>query len=312
MCYINEIKNKLVGLFVKFKSIIIKAIITILKFAFVIFLVGLFLFLSVWLSKYCNIQNPTEVESQEIYIFGISLENWCTWITLFGLLFTAIWSMHQYNKNKLSKQQEKASEIAKDFSNELIEKMGIVFDVLMPNIAMQKMISKIVQSKKLNQFTTIEISAILDDKDCFEKCDKIIHSKRTQSRYDKILEQRYSDVERNKFDSYFPLLVENTLNRLEAICINISSQAAGSQFIYDSLHQSFLRTIEVLSIRISSSNHNNVDKYYTNIIQVYDMWNIRKNKDIKKLNKTNKKISKLENKMEKTINNLLSKKSKTV
>lgn len=312
MCYINEIKNKLVALFSKIKAITIKAIITIIKFVSVVVLVGLFLFLSVWLSKYCNIQNPTEVESQEIYIYGISLDNWCTWITLFGLLFTAIWSMHQYNKNKLSKQQEKASEIAKDFSNELIEKMGIIFDVLMPNIVMQKMVSKIVKSNKLNQFTTIEISAILDDKDCFDKCDKIIHSKRTQNRYNQILEQRYSEVERNKFDSYFPLLIESTLNHLEAACINISSQAAGSQFIYDSLHQSFLQTIEILSIKISSNNHNNVDKYYTNIIQVYDMWNIQKNKDIKKLNKTNKKISKLENKVEKTINNLLSKKNKTV
>lgn len=250
------------------------------------------------------ILNPEGVESQQILFLGISLENLVAWFTSIALIATALWSMYQYTKNKISKQQEKASEIAQDFSNTLIEKMGIISDVLMPNHEIQKMITKIVKSKKLNQFTTLEIRNILEDEKCFEKCDKIIHSKRTQ--------ERYNDIEKNRFDSYFPLLVENTLNHLEAICINISSQAAGSQFIYDSLHQSFLRTVEILSIKLSSNNRNNVDKYFTNIIQVYDMWNKQKMKDIQKLRKTQNKIDKLNNKAKKEINNLLSKKNKTV
>ena len=56
--------------------------------------------------------------------------------------------------------------------------MGIISDVLMPNHEIQKMFSKIVKSRKLNQFTTLEIRNILEDEKCFEKCDKIIHSKR--------------------------------------------------------------------------------------------------------------------------------------
>lgn len=258
------------------------------------------------------ILNPEGVESQQILFLGISLENLVAWFTSIALIATALWSMYQYTKNKISKQQEKASEIAQDFSNTLIEKMGIISDVLMPNHEIQKMITKIVKSKKLNQFTTLEIRNILEDEKCFEKCDKIIHSKRTQERYNEILKERYNDIEKNRFDSYFPFLVENTLNHLEAICINISSQAAGSQFIYDSLHQSFLRTVEILSIKLSSNNRNNVDKYFTNIIQVYDMWNKQKMKDIQKLRKTQNKIDKLNNKAKKEINNLLSKKNKTV
>lgn len=256
--------------------------------------------------------NPDNVDSQEILFYGISLNNIGTWFTSIALFFTALWSMYQYTKNRISKQQEKASEIAQDFSNTLIEKMGIISDVLMPNNEIQKMISKIVKSKKLNQFTTLEIKNILEDEKCFEKCNKIIHSKRTQKRYDEILKKRYNNTEKGRFDSYFPLLVENTLNHLEAVCISISSQAAGSQFIYDSLHQSFLQTVEILSIKISSNNRNNVDKYYTNIIQVYDMWNKQKTKDIQKLRKTQNKINKLDNKAKKEINNLLSKKNKTV
>lgn len=281
----------------------------------IICIVLLLLFIAIITFIFFNnaiILNPQNVESQEVLFCGISLENLGTWFTSVALIFTALWSMYQYTKNKLSKQQEKASEIAQDFSNTLIEKMGIISDVLLSNHEVQKMFSKIVKSKKLCQFTTLEIQNILEDPKCFEKYDKIIHSKRTQQRYDEILKRRYNTNEISKFNSYFPLLVENTLNHLEAICINISSQAAGSQFIYDSLHQSFLNTIEILSIKISSNNHNNVDKYYTNIIQVYDMWTKQKSKDIFKLRKTQSKIDKLNHRAKKEINKLLSKKNKTV
>ena len=121
-----------------------------------------------------------------------------------------------------------------------------------------------------------------------------------------------NNKEKEKFDSNFNVLVSNTLNQLEAICISISSEAAGSQFIYESLHQMFLSTIEILYLKISDSNRNNVDKYYTNVISVYNMWNFQKDKDIKKLTKTSKKIQKLENKMNKEIKNLLNKQTKTV
>lgn len=255
---------------------------------------------------------PKDVQSQEIYIYGISLNNIGIWFTAIGLIVTAFWSMYQFTKNKISKQQEKASEIAQDFANNLIEKMGIISDVLLANKEFKKMIIRIVKSRELNQFTALEISKILKDDRCFQKCNKIIHSKRTQKRYSEILNKRYNSFERNRFESYFPLLVENTLNHLEAICINISSQAAGSQFIYNSLHQSFLNTVEVLSIKISSNNNNNIDKYFINIIQVYNMWNYQRQKDIDKFKKTKNRIKKLENKANKEIYNLLNKKNETV
>lgn len=280
---------------------------------FCIILLGLFIGIITYLFfNNSTIQNPETVESQEILFCGISLDNISTWFTSIALICTALWSMYQFVKSRTSKQQEKASEIAQDFASNLIEKMGIISDVLLPNQEMEQMISKIVQSKELNQFTTIEISNILKDENCFKKCNEIIHAKETQERYDKILSERYNDEEKKKFDSYFPLLVENTLNHLEAICINISSHAAGSQFIYNSLHQSFLNTVEVLSIKISSNNYNNVDKYYINIIEVYNMWNEQKTKDIEKLNATQRKISKLDSKAKKEIYKLLNKKSRTV
>lgn len=253
----------------------------------------------------------TNNQSQEIYIYGISLGNISIWFTIIGLVITAFWSIYQFTKSKTLKQQEKASEIAKDFANNLIERMGLISDVLMPNKEIENMIKK-VDTSKLKQFTVVEMIEILNDNKCFDKFHSIVNSKRTQKRYIKILNSRYNKFEQQKFDSFFPLLIENTLNKLEAICINISSQAAGSQFIYESLHQVFLNTVEILCILISNSNMNNVDKYYVNIIYVYNMWNLQKKKDITKFNKTNNKIYKIQNKVDNEIKKLLNKPIKTV
>lgn len=262
--------------------------------------------------KIAVIQNPEVVDSQEIYIYGISLDNLSTWFTFLGLIIAAFWSMHQYNKNKAIKQQERASEIAQDFADNIIEKLGLISDTLMPNLEIQKIVAQIVKSKQLKQFTTWEIASILGDEKCFEKYQQIIRSEDTQKRYTELLNKHYSRSEREKFNSCFPLLLENTLNHLEASCINISSKAAGSQFIYDSLHQSFLNTVEILAVVISTNNHNNIDKYFINIIEVYNMWNTQKEKDIIKFNKTQKKINDLNNKAKKEVFKLLNKKSKTV
>lgn len=288
--------------FIKFVSERILSILLTLIFVLIV----TFLFF-----KIVVIQNPEVVESQEIFLCGISLDNLGTWFTFVGLIITAFWSIHQYNKNITSTQQEKASEIAQKFSNNLIERMGLISEVLMQNQEVEKII-KIIHSNKISQFTVLEVQDIFNNKDCINNFEKIIRSRNTQKRYDKILEKNYNAKEREKFDSNFHMLVGKTLNELEAICISISSKAAGSQFIYESLHQMFLNTVEILYLKISSVNFNNVDKYYTNIISVYNMWNIQKNRDIKKLEKIKKKIQKNQEKTEKEIKKLLNKQVKTV
>lgn len=259
------------------------------------------------------IQNPETVESQQILFCGISLENIATWFTSIALICTALWSMYQFVKSRTSKQQEKASEIASKFANNLIEKLGLISKTLLSNSEIAKIVKTIDNSTvPLSQFTIYEIKEIFNDEHIFKKVDNILKSDEIQKTYTDFLKDKYSEQEKQKFSEKFPVLVESTLNELEAICINISSQAAGSQFIYDSLHQYFLSTVKILSITISSNNSNNVDKYYTNIIQVYNMWTKQKNLDIKKLNKTNSKINKMHKKVDKEVKKLLSKKSKTV
>ena len=139
-----------------------------------------------------QIQNPESIESQQILLFGISLENLSIWFTFVGLIITAFWSIMQYTQNKAIQQQEKASEIASDFADNIIEKLSIISCVLMSNEDVKKMVHKLVHSKQLKQFTTWEVSGALKDKNCFENYQQIISCKTIQRKYEKILKKHYN------------------------------------------------------------------------------------------------------------------------
>lgn len=304
MYYINKIKRHLSNWFEYVKEHLVRIIFIIIIFALFCFLFTLFPRENVLDSNY-------NISEQHIVIFGITLENWLTALSIIGLIIGAIWAIYQFDKNINRKQQEKASEIAKNFADNFVERFAIICEVLLKNKEIRAMLSKIT-NENLKSFTKMEILDIVKDNNCFNKYTQIINSKKTQVKYETLLNKLYNEKEQEKFNSHFPRLVENTLNQLEAACINISSNAAGSEYIYNSLHQSFLQFVEILSIRIATNNRNNVDKYYTHIIQVYNMWNAQKLKDIEKFNKTQKRINKLNNKAKKEVRKLLEKKNKTV
>lgn len=304
MYYLNKIKKHLANWANYFIEHFVR-VVTMCAFLFF----ACYLFIN--FSNKINIIEQETITDQLILFFGITLENWSTFLVIVGTIIAAIWALYEFDKMVSRNQQEKASEIAQSFADNLVERFAIISDVILSNQEMQQLLVK-VSNSNLKSFTTLELKEITGDPQCFKKCYKIINSKKTQQRYLNKLKKLYNEDERKKFDSYFPLMVENTLNRLEAACINISSEAAGSEYIYNSLHQSFLQFVEVLAIRISANNTNNVDKFYTNIIQVYNMWNKQKNKDIKKFRKTEKKISKLNSKVNNEIRKLMEKKNKTV
>lgn len=80
----------------------------------------------------------------------------------------------------------------------------------------------------------------------------------------------------------------NTLNNLEYLCMYIATNVADEKYIYNSLHQQFLKCIALLYFEISIANTDNKDKYYTNIIHVYNLWKkkylcvVQKEKKLKK------------------------------
>lgn len=300
----DTIKNNIqhfidVGKYFKERLLCIITIIIITSCIIVIFL------------KFSIIVEPENVECQQIIFCNISLDNWGILLTIIGLIGTAIWSMYQYTKSKNLNQQEKAAKVANDFANNIVERLGLISSTL-TNIEKYNTLLEKINVDDLNNFNTYEIIKSSNDKYIFDKFNILLHSSQMQKKYEQLLLNRYNSDESKMFDSNFIILIQNTLNKLEAICMNISSNAAGSQYIYPSLHQVFLRNIYILSPFISENNITGVDKYYINIIQVYNLWNTEYNKELYKFNKSQEKLKKLKEKQEKEIQKILKKNPRTV
>ena len=334
----------------------------------VLIILGTIAIFSIIILATSQINNPTNIESQEILFLGISLNNWGTLITVLGLALTAIWSMYQYTKNKMSNQQEKSAEIAKLFSDELLDKCSLIGSVINASQLSSLLRLKNVDMNKLQRFDREEIIELYNnDSDFFNKYEAIIKGDNLQLTYLHILEHRisnkhFSDIAYNdpqtiekdiisimsseysndeieklkakktlqeEFEKFylkkhsrnelldiylkkytdeearnlfvldnkdlpfdFLSLISQVLNELEYICMYISSQSAGTIYIYQSLHQIFLKTVKVLSVTIAYHNKNYTDKCYTNIIHVYKEWQKIREKNIKKEIKNKKKAFK--------------------
>lgn len=311
--------------FINFLSYILEHLLCIVILV-IVFIVAFFVL------KILPSNMPNEIQSQEIYIFGISLNNFGIWFTAIGLIITAFWSIYQFAKNISRKQQEKGASIAKEFTNGLLDKCGLV-TIIYKKSPLYRILNSHQEYNSFRNFTISELRDVYRDelpdiyKNLEDQCelDKIYHS---------ILKSRISPYEANSTDSkpnnkkaakknnkslnidydnlfvldnknlpyHFDSLVDDVLNELEYICMDISSQAAGSKYIYQSLHQIFFRTIKVLSIEICLRNDGKYcDKYYTNIIHVYNEWTKRYERDLKKEEKRKNRVNKILNPKIKTV-----------
>lgn len=227
----------------------------------------------------------------QIYIFKLSLNDFFSIFSCLSILLGGIWAIFQYYKNLSTSQQAKSSECAKVFCIDILPRLSIISEVI-KNFNNINDLSILLNYKQLN-FNVKEQS----DLNCVDICKKFIEfckSDYTNVIFNELLENtNYNSKYKGTFFNY----IIDTLNYIEYWCIDINCNAAGSHYIYSSLHTTFLRNIYINYPIISSLNTTNIDFLYTNIISVYNSWNILKQADIKKYKKNKKKLKKLEQKL---------------
>lgn len=293
-----------------------------------LFIICIFLFILIavivsnFMQKFLGINIMTIINSEEvqqILILGFSLDNWCTFITMLGVLTGAIWGLIQYDKSVKLRQQEKATIIAQSFSDKLTLKCMLICSVIENSPLGQLLELQDKDCFSFNNFNTAEIRQVYNDDNFPEKYNNIKEMSNLDVIYYNILESRISTTplldivkKHTKYNTIqarklfildneglpfsFDYLISSVLNELEYLCMSLASQAAGSTFVYQSLHQVFLRTIRVLAVEIAISNNNYYsDKYYTNIIEVYNIWKSLYLKSLNSEKKIKKKIDKILN-----------------
>ena len=67
-------------------------------------------------------------------------------------------------------------------------------------------------------------------------------------------------------------IVSNALNDLEFFSMNFISGVADDSIVFPSLHQTYLTLVQLLYYYIAIQNKNEKDKFYTNVIELFEKW----------------------------------------
>lgn len=178
-----------------------------------------------------------------------------------------------YRSRKSKERAEKSINIAEEFANSIIPKLSIIFGYFE-----KTKLNKMLNTVKFINFTDFDADELLE-----------LYSEDIINNYKEILSKNKTIVLDNKNVNIEDVIIL-TLNQLEHMCMYISTKVADERYIYNSLHQQFLKAISLLYISISLINTDNKDKYYTNIIEVFNIWKNKYIKCEKKERKVKKKL----------------------
>ena len=99
-----------------------------------------------------------------------------------------------------------------------------------------------------------------------------------------IAKEYVDDQHRNVRSSSLYKCILDMLNELEAVAVLLRYNIADEKLIYQSLHQTFLSEMQNWYFFISDQNRNDQDRYFGNLIWLYNTWNKRKTADEKSIN----------------------------
>lgn len=78
--------------------------------------------------------------------------------------------------------------------------------------------------------------------------------------------------------AYISSLMDELLNNMEFFSLHFAHKTADESVVYQSLHQTYLEIVRIMYYEIANKNTTPTEKYYTNIIWLFDNWRTQKNK----------------------------------
>ena len=315
MYYIDKIKQHMLN----WTNYLIEHLIIII---FISVLILLICFIFIKFSSQVNIYENSVLVDQKIIILGITVDNWSIFLAIIGVVGAAIWALYEFDKSVAKRQQEKAAEISNIFSEYLLRDCHILGNVITETELCSKLKLLHLKYTTFKDFDRNELMRLYDNDNIIYEIKHFLISPEVQQIYLRILESQislysYQELKEKVYSQTdaeevfildnanlpfkFSELVYSVLNQLEAICMNISSQAAGSKYVYQSLHQMFLKIVKLLAPIIASSNKKFSDKHYTNIIHVYNEWTKIREYELRKEQKRIDKINRILNPKIKTV-----------
>lgn len=234
-----------------------------------------------------------ELKKLNDILLSLKQPDWYIYITSAGTLLTTIilsFYIYQYIKNKKRQRYEKSLEYANQYAKDIISPISYIIGIY--EKAKITDILHIIKNSELKRFDQEELNQLLDSekqKRYANAINDISLSSIITTRLhcylapfpdvidklnlSKIKVEDREDFVKKHLIIEFHSICDDVLNNLESIAMAFRLKVADQNAVYDSLHQTFISTMHVLYCKIASINQPNENKYFTNIIGLYNLWN---------------------------------------
>ena len=199
-----------------------------------------------------------------------------------------------YGHQKKRAKKEVSCDLAKHYAECIIDKYSVISDILITS-GLLVHVEELFRYSDLKSFDLHEFNRLVSGKG---KESKDVHALFMGVKADDILLVRItsevfarkaldvsslylSDDEAKKEAAEHVIIkgfyddIVHLLNELEWFSMNLRYKIADEALLYQSLHQSFLSCVWQLYYYIATRNIDNENKYYTNILWLYGLWNGR-------------------------------------
>ena len=87
------------------------------------------------------------------------------------------------------------------------------------------------------------------------------------------------DLDRLAISRSLNKLIIKLLNSMEYFAMNFTHKVADESVVYESLHQTYISIVQMLYYNISNKNNLSTKKFYSNLIELYDIWYTRSQRE---------------------------------
>ena len=240
----------------------------------------------------------------DIYVNSIALENTNNIVQiLLGIAvvigaFIGVWQYVLTAKCERTKMEtdkvQKAIDLSEYYKDNVLNNF-VAIQYVFNHSGIADILSNI-KSIEMTEFDTQELNRLLCQAD-IEKLDKIMRSEKiiqtiidmqaiygldmNVSKYVKI--KKSDDEEEKEFEingnalirDFMSNVIMKTLNNLEYFAMYFTHGTADETVVFQSLHKTYIQIVQRLYYDISRNNKLGAPKLYTNVIDLYHIWNKR-------------------------------------
>lgn len=247
-----------------------------------------------------------------------TLDNWANVVTIVVGIFSIISVIIAYLSfiyGKKRKRKEIAIALADEYRKKILPMIDF-FEKGMQQSLFKSACVSLIPTNRMEKFNMQELKEIVGDENIkrlkdlmqidakniiFAKIFSTANASEILSLFS-LLSELKNDKAKYKnitvaLQQEFESNISSLLNTLEWFCMNFNSGIADENIVYQSLHQTFISTVQSLYYFICIQNkEKNSQKYFTNIIKLYNTWNTRNLKITEKEKKWKQNYNKIQEK----------------